>query len=348
MKLLSLFRRCCLPLLASPLLAAAQGALENPQPDATESGVSVISGWHCTASTVTVSIDGTSLGKAGSGTLRPDTAGVCGGKTQTGYALLTNFSRLTPGVHKIEVFVDGVLSVTRNFRTVRSGGVEFLQGAVGQFVMSDFPTVGKQAVLDWSQARQSFVVTDLINVGDEVTLACNMLAKITGTWSMRYTIASEFNTTLRFTGIPTPYDDAIAPCVMSGTDAAGNANVGVAYSPYSGQYVVVKVGQTYDEVYAVRATTPTRLDGYYYQQFTASNGPVYTAYGVKTASSGDAPGLSIKRLRPLDLELLKLEESTAVSALRTQPDAQREPEAAVRDVVARLRAQLGRTAAAPR
>lgn len=348
MKPLALFRLGCQLLLALPLLAAAQGALENPQPDAAESGIAVISGWHCTGSTITVSIDGENLGKAGSGTLRPDTAGVCGGKTQTGFSLLTNYSRLTPGPHTVQVFVDGVLFASRNFRSVRSGGVEFLQGAVGQLVMSDFPTVGKVARLDWSQARQSFVVTDILNTGDEEDLACTMLSKITGSWTMTHTIASQFSTTLKFNGTPTKTSDTLAPCTMKGTDAAGNADVVVAYSPYSGQYIIVDLGPVYGEAYAVRATTPNRLDGYYFQQYSTGASAAYPAFGVKTGSGVAPPGVSIKHMRPLDLDMLKLEESTAVAALRRQPEGQAEPEADVRELAARLRLLVDRLPPAPR
>jgi hypothetical protein len=59
---------------AMPSLSCAQGALENPVSGSTESGIGIISGWHCTATNITVTIDGMSLGKAGSSTCRGDTA----------------------------------------------------------------------------------------------------------------------------------------------------------------------------------------------------------------------------------------------------------------------------------
>jgi hypothetical protein len=60
---------CCLA--AIPSLAFATGALENPVSGSTESGIGVISGWHCTATGITVSIDSENFGKAGTGTGNP-------------------------------------------------------------------------------------------------------------------------------------------------------------------------------------------------------------------------------------------------------------------------------------
>ncbi|MFP5414531.1 MAG: hypothetical protein ACLGG1_05905, partial [Gammaproteobacteria bacterium] len=144
----------------APALAFAQGYLENPQPSATESGIGVVSGWHCTATNITATIDGTSLGKAGSGTYRGDTAGVCG-HTATGYSLLYNYNRLAPGPHTIRVYADGVLLEERPFNSVKSGGVDFLTGVTKSVDVPDFPSAGSTASLTWSQAKQSFVVTNI-------------------------------------------------------------------------------------------------------------------------------------------------------------------------------------------
>lgn len=70
-------------------LSFAEGLLENPVVDSTESGIGVISGWHCTATRIDIIIDGLSAGKAGSGTSRNDTTGICG-RSGSGYSLLYN------------------------------------------------------------------------------------------------------------------------------------------------------------------------------------------------------------------------------------------------------------------
>ena len=106
---------------AAPSLSFALGSLENPVAGSTESGIGVISGWHCTATNITATIDGASLGKAGSGTGRGDTASTCG-RSDTGYSMLFNYNDLTPGNHSISVYADGQLLETRHFNTVQSGG----------------------------------------------------------------------------------------------------------------------------------------------------------------------------------------------------------------------------------
>jgi hypothetical protein len=149
---------------AIPSLSFAQGSLENPVAGSTESGIGVISGWHCTASDITVTMDGASLGKAGSGTGRGDTAGICG-RVDTGYSLLFNYNDLIPGSHSISAYADGQLLETRQFNTVQSGGSAFVTGISKTAPVSDFPSSGKTATLQWSQAKQAFVVTGITENG---------------------------------------------------------------------------------------------------------------------------------------------------------------------------------------
>lgn len=139
----------------------AQGSLENPVAGSTESGIGVISGWHCTATNITATIDGASLGKAGSGTGRGDTTSICG-RTDTGYSLLFNYNDLTPGSHSLSLYADGQLLEVRQFKTVRSGDVPFATGLVSGWNLPGFPSAGKTASIDWSQAKQSFVVTGIV------------------------------------------------------------------------------------------------------------------------------------------------------------------------------------------
>jgi hypothetical protein len=142
-----------------PALAFAQeGYLENPQPDATESGIGAISGWHCTAQNITVLIDGNSLGKAGSGTSRRDVAGICG-RSDTGFSLLFNYNVLSQGPHTIRVYADGNVLAERQFKSVKSGRQEFLAGVNKSLNVPEFPSAGVVTTLTWSESKQSFVVT---------------------------------------------------------------------------------------------------------------------------------------------------------------------------------------------
>ena len=143
-----------------PIISHATGFLENPVLGATESGIGVISGWNCTAAEITASIDGVSFGKAGTGTGRADTVSICG-HSDTGYSLLFNYNQLTPGSHTLNLFADGQLLETRQFNTAQSAGSEFATGLSKTVAITDFPSTGKTATLQWSQAKQSFVVTGI-------------------------------------------------------------------------------------------------------------------------------------------------------------------------------------------
>lgn len=143
----------------APALAFAQeGYLENPQPNATESGIGVISGWHCTAQNITVLIDGNSQGKAGSGTSRRDVASICG-RSDAGFSLLFNYNILNPGPHTIRVYADNNVLAERQFNTTKSGREEFLSGADKTVDVPDFPSAGVVTRLTWTESKQSFVVT---------------------------------------------------------------------------------------------------------------------------------------------------------------------------------------------
>lgn len=146
-------------LFLAPAMACAQeGFLENPRPNATESGIGVISGWHCTAQNITILIDGNSIGKAGSGTTRRDVAGVCG-RADVGFSLLFNYNVLDRGTHTIRVFADATVLAERQFSTVKSGREEFLRGTSKTVNVPDFPSTGAVTTLTWTESTQSFVVT---------------------------------------------------------------------------------------------------------------------------------------------------------------------------------------------
>lgn len=147
-------------LLAFCTNASALGYLENPQPGATESGISAITGWHCTSRNIEIRIDGQSLGKAGAGTSRADLASHCGGRTDNGFSLLYNFALLKGGTHRVDAYADGELFGSATFSAAYLGG-EFLTGLSGAHRVPDFPAPGQGVRLAWSQARQGFVATGI-------------------------------------------------------------------------------------------------------------------------------------------------------------------------------------------
>jgi hypothetical protein len=153
-------------LLAAALLTPAvggaqQGTLEVPAPNSVQSGIGAISGWHCTASRIDISIDGGPLQPAGSGTSRLDTLGVCG-RSNTGFSLLFNWNTLPVACfgcrfHRVTAYADGVPFAdatfqAENFRT------EFLGGKSGQYDLLNFPAPGAVATLRWDESMQNFAI----------------------------------------------------------------------------------------------------------------------------------------------------------------------------------------------
>ncbi|MGZ5582446.1 MAG: hypothetical protein ACXWF2_04990 [Usitatibacter sp.] len=138
--------------------ARAEGFIETPTINETVSGIATISGWNCTARTVTVKIDAYPEMIAGSGTERKDTAGVCGqGNINTGFSLLLNYNDLPTGAHTLVAFADGLEFGRVNFTTVTLG-VPFLVGKSGQRLLRNFPDMNQSVIVQWQQNRQNFAI----------------------------------------------------------------------------------------------------------------------------------------------------------------------------------------------
>ena len=132
------------------------GWLDNPQPASHQSGISVLSGWLCTADSVVFEVNDTLELEAAYGTERPDTADQCD-ETDTGFGLLFNWNRLGAGEHTVTLEVDGNRLETFPI-TVTTLGEEFLAGATGETTVMDFPTEGESVRLVWQEARQNFAL----------------------------------------------------------------------------------------------------------------------------------------------------------------------------------------------
>ncbi len=132
------------------------GALENPSNASFQSGIGLFSGWVCDAQRVEIEINGMRL-QAGYGTIRSDTAGVCG-DTNNGFGLLFNWNLLGNGVHTVRALANGREFGRATF-TVTTLGTEFLRGVSGAYRLPDFPRQGRNVLVDWQQASQNFVIT---------------------------------------------------------------------------------------------------------------------------------------------------------------------------------------------
>lgn len=189
-------------LVSIPIAGYSQGALENPSNGVIESGIGIISGWHCTATRVDLLLDNQPIGSAFVGSARGDTASICNGKSETGFSYLINFNELTRGSHNIKVLANGIKFGETNFSTTKSGGVSFLTGVNKQVTVTDFPSPGSSATLVWNQSKQSFVVT---NTQTSDTPPSNPPpATISGIAKLYGNV----NFTYRFTGSSTIYRDS--------------------------------------------------------------------------------------------------------------------------------------------
>ena len=158
------FKCATLSMLAiTPVVAFAQGVLEIPSQDSAQTGIGVVSGWHCNAQVIDVVIDNGSPLKAGSGTERVDTTGVCG-QAQTGFSLLLNYNRLGDGRHVVVARADGVPFARHDFR-VAALGAEFLTNKQGFHYLPNFPEAGKSVLLAWDEEKQNF---SIVSVADPV------------------------------------------------------------------------------------------------------------------------------------------------------------------------------------
>ena len=138
------------------------GYLENPGPHSFQSGIGVISGWVCEAEEIVIELtsEAGEVGRfaAGYGTERLDTQGECG-DTDNGFGLLFNWNLLGDGTHSVVARVDG-MEWSRTTVTVTTLGEEFVRGAEGECLVSDFPLAGETALLTWQQNSQNFVIAE--------------------------------------------------------------------------------------------------------------------------------------------------------------------------------------------
>ncbi len=137
-----------------PAVAAAQGVLENPGANSAMGGISLVSGWHCSAGQITIAFDGGTPIEAAYGTTRDDTIPSCG-DANNGFGLLWNYGLLGAGAHETVAYADGVEFGRASF-TVTTLGVPFLPGAVGSAEALQFPGLGESLSLVWNQGLQSF------------------------------------------------------------------------------------------------------------------------------------------------------------------------------------------------
>ena len=238
--------------------AWAQAALENPAANSTESGIGIISGFHCSSKNISFKLNGQDIGKAGTGTDRGDTQGLCG-RSDTGFSLLFNFNLLEPGRHSLSMFADGQLFETRSFSSTRSAGQEFAQGKSKTILIPDFPQTGHSTRLDWVTAKQAFVVTDS-GLYAAVNHACDLTQALHGVWDLGG-IRLTFNKD-KMTRIQDP--QSAAPCTIVANESNSIDTYTVSYAANLQKYMLLKLGSLTGVAYLMDpvANNINELTGY--------------------------------------------------------------------------------------
>lgn len=141
-----------------PDAAMKDALLEDPQPGAVMSGVTVIRGWACSAGRIDIQIDGGSL-QAAYPMARGDTVLACNNEGNNGFSILYNWNIAGDGVHTVVALKDGV-EFGRATVNVVTLGQEFLTGVSAQYLLPDFPALGRDVIIEWRESLQNFVIVD--------------------------------------------------------------------------------------------------------------------------------------------------------------------------------------------
>ena len=136
------------------------GNLGIPAEGSIQSGIGIVSGWKCTASSLIARFDGGDELPIAYGTPRGDTLGRCADPEQqnTAFALQWNYSNLEDGDHLLEILDDGNVWRSVSFSVQRLAGSRFLRGVENCTALDGFPASGDVQHVEWQQANQSFVL----------------------------------------------------------------------------------------------------------------------------------------------------------------------------------------------
>src|SRR5262244_2985260 len=140
-----------------PAQGWGQSALENPPSGVPVSSIGFVSGWKCTAGSLTYTIDNGPPAQLAYGISRDDTKGACG-HSDTGFIAEQNWNLVGNGQHTIRVFDNGQQFAEATF-TVQTLGHEYLSGLSGQGTIVNFDNQINVAV-QWQESCQCFVIVD--------------------------------------------------------------------------------------------------------------------------------------------------------------------------------------------
>lgn len=141
---------------------ATQAVPETPLAGSIQSGIGLIRGWACDATSVMVQFDNLPPLEMAYGTLRMDTVSVCG-DSNNGYGGVFAWGSLGEGLHRMRTTIDGKEVGDIEFE-VRGLGNAYVEGLSGEYQLDGFPGNDEAVVVRWSQAAQNFVIVDKLDL----------------------------------------------------------------------------------------------------------------------------------------------------------------------------------------
>ena len=142
----------------NPPSALSGVKLEAPSQGSHESGISLIRGWACEASSIEISIDGGTHQAIAYGSDRLDTESTCGDRNN-GFGFTQNWNEVGDGTHNLRAYRDGVEFANVNFAVATVSRETYLTGLSRQFKFADFPETGQTTTAQWSESNQNFIVS---------------------------------------------------------------------------------------------------------------------------------------------------------------------------------------------
>jgi len=139
--------------------AAHAGVLESPADGAVVSGIGFISGWKCSAGTITVRLDGGGHIPLATEQPRADTRLACGTLTN-GFITQVNWNHLGTGTHTAVAYDDGVAFAWSTF-TVGTADEEFIRGVEAECLVPDFPAPGETGRFVWNESTQHLELAEV-------------------------------------------------------------------------------------------------------------------------------------------------------------------------------------------
>ncbi len=159
--MLTSFLLCLGLIVLVPSLAHAQltGVLEIPGNGTTVSGIGVISGWKCKAEgdlTIVFNDDGKHiplLYGSERTDVRANSQCLDNNHDNVGFVAIWNWGNLGEGEHTAVAYDNGVKFAESTFEVI-TFGIDFLEEAMTQVSVPDFPTPGETTTFQWNEATQ--------------------------------------------------------------------------------------------------------------------------------------------------------------------------------------------------